>query len=625
MIPHIYNYLTPTGDLILKEKQLKSIPSSLIPFSTQIIHLDLRDNCLSHLNSSLSSLSHLRSLDLRNNILETLSEEISALSHLKILRLDNNHLTFLPTELFSLTSLSILTLNRNSLYSLPPQIQYLKNLLSLIVSSNYLKSLPAEISSLTKLKVLYIHGNDFASIPTCLYKLTGLNEFSLEWFRYAVPPLPRVLKSNIGEALIESFRALCLKLVAKDRTAMELKDFAGYFSEEVFDVNRVDLKSRTALHLAVLNGDNGVIHGLVAAGCNINAIDSDGYSAFMLALKENNIVAAGVLMNSGADLAIGSGFYGSALNMAVLKSEPKLVEQLLKRGLSPNNMDYRGNTCLHSLVEVFDKQKHRNCIIGDLLVKYGVSFNAENNERWTAVHLAAKEKQLGAIKWMKKTNKKMRLNKKEGFDFSRAGGLQGWSPLHIATHLGDYDIAESLISNGANPVMKDYEGKTPKDTSKGNLALFKYLGRLEKECMKICGTQQIDIKCEEPKKMFDISKRIDAYRLIYGSFEYKDREELEELIEEIDDPAVKADAIYLVSLFKQKKSSKVLYKAKKCKEVLVKNEVVYAMDMIRTTETSGTRSTSNLKLTRHITPQASLPNLSEFIEEETRVDTLLLL
>ena len=406
---------------------------------------------------------------------------------------------------------------------------------------------------------------------------------------------------------------------------IDLKDFTEFFSEEIYDINRVDAKKRTALHIAVLGGDNGVIFGLIKAGINIDALDNDGYSAFILALKENNIIAAGILMDVGVNLNIGAGCYGSALNIAVLKSEPKLVLRLLNAGLNPNTVDFKGNTCLHSLLEVFDKQKHRNTLIGDLLIQFKVSHNAENNEKWTPAHLAAKEKQLCAIKWMNKKNSIFKNNQKEGFNFSKPGGAHGWSPLHLASHSGDYDTVELLISVGANPTVKNYDGKTPKDTSKGNLALYKYLSRLEKECTKHVKLSESEIKYESPQKNITLCRNDQAYKLIYESYRFKDREELEDLVEEIENPIVKSDAIYLVGLFKQKKSSKMLYKAKKCKEFVVKNEVMHAMNMIKDIDNPGSQSLANLKLSRQITPQASLPNLLEFNEEETRVDTLLLL
>lgn len=625
MISSISSYLTPTGDLILKERQLTTLPKTIITISSSIIQLDLRNNSITHLNSIISSLTHLRSLDLRHNHLETISEDIISLIHLKILRLDNNNLTSLPIELFSLTSLTILTLNRNSVYSLPIQISNLKNLMSLVISSNHLKDVPKELSLLKKLKILYLHGNDFTMVPSSICNLVSVIEFSLEWFRYTVPPLPRVLKNKIGEAIIDSLRTLCNTAMVRGKEEIGIIDFLKHFSEDSFEISRVDMRHRTALHIAVLSGDNGVIQGLVSAGCPLDTLDADGFSAFVLALKENNIKAASLLIENNADLSIGGGCFGSALNLAVLKSEPKLVYKLLSSGLSPNTADFRGNTSLHSLVEVFDKQKHQNTLIGDMLIQHGAELNRENNEKWTPVHLAAKEKQTSALKWMKKKNIILGIERKDGFDFSKQGGAHGWTSLHIASHSGDYNTAEVLINIGTKPSLKNYDGKTPKDTSRGNLALFKYLSRIEKDSYKFRQGKKNDMRFEINKKNHEMSTICEEYKLIYEAFCFKEREELEKLYEESENAIVKSDSVYLVSLFQQKKSSRMLYKAKKSKEILVKNEVIHAMQFMKEFSHGTSRSMTSLKVDRLLAPQASLPNLMEFVEEETRVDTLLMM
>ena len=473
MLSPLSNYLTPTGDLVLKEKCLKTFPKSIFEISNEILHLDLRNNTLTHLPNTLSNLTHLRSLDLRYNTLEVIPESISSLIHLKILRLDNNHLSYLPVELFSLTSLSILTLNRNSICSIPPQVSNLKQLNTLVLSSNHLKSIPNEISALKKLKNFYIHGNDFPVIPTSISLLSGLVEFSLEWFRYCNPPLPRVLKTKIGEAIIESLQALCSNYLGSGRLSMDLLAFVRHFSNEDFCIGKVDQKNRSYLHIAVISGDNGVIQGLISSGCNINSLDSDGFSPFVLALKENNLHAANLLLESGADITIGAGCFGSPLNIAVIKSDIKIVTKLLETGLNPNIQDLCGNSALHSLMEVFDKHRHKNALIGNLLLEHGADPNQENNEKWTPVHVATKEKHRRGLKWMKKSNKVLMVHKKEGFSFNRPGGAHGWRPLHIASHSGDYLLSETLISLGSDPSLKNNDNKTAKDTSRGNLSLYK--------------------------------------------------------------------------------------------------------------------------------------------------------
>ena len=52
--------------------------------------------------------------------------------------------------------------------------------------------------------------------------------------------------------------------------------------------------------------------------------------------------------------------------------------------------------------------------------------------------------------------------------------------MHLVSHSNDFKSIELLINEGAKVYKRNIEGKTPKDTSKGNIAIFKYLLRLEK-------------------------------------------------------------------------------------------------------------------------------------------------
>jgi ankyrin repeat protein len=45
------------------------------------------------------------------------------------------------------------------------------------------------------------------------------------------------------------------------------------------------------------------------------------------------------------------------------------------------------------------------------------------------------------------------------------------SPLHDAVFRGRVDVAKLLLSFGADPRLKDYTGRTPKDLAKGRPAL----------------------------------------------------------------------------------------------------------------------------------------------------------
>ena len=53
--------------------------------------------------------------------------------------------------------------------------------------------------------------------------------------------------------------------------------------------------------------------------------------------------------------------------------------------------------------------------------------------------------------------------------------------MHLAGHAGHFFIVKMLVEAGANLFIRNSDGRTPKQSSKGDLALFKYLTRKERE------------------------------------------------------------------------------------------------------------------------------------------------
>ena len=56
--------------------------------------------------------------------------------------------------------------------------------------------------------------------------------------------------------------------------------------------------------------------------------------------------------------------------------------------------------------------------------------------------------------------------------------------MHLAGHAGHFEIVELLVNSGAQIFIRNSDGRTPRQSSKGDLALFKYLIRAEKEILK---------------------------------------------------------------------------------------------------------------------------------------------
>lgn len=68
-------------------------------------------------------------------------------------------------------------------------------------SDNKVKHIPNEVGSLKALRVIHMHGNRFTSFPCSIVNLikSNLEELSLEWFLYAKPPRPKLVKKGSND------------------------------------------------------------------------------------------------------------------------------------------------------------------------------------------------------------------------------------------------------------------------------------------------------------------------------------------------------------------------------------------------------------------------------------------
>jgi len=69
--------------------------------------------------------------------------------------------------------------------------------------------------------------------------------------------------------------------------------------ESGIDINTVDTKKNTALHLAAKHGHTGIMHFLINHGADLNALNDR--SSTPLHLTEKNIEAIRILLEAGAD------------------------------------------------------------------------------------------------------------------------------------------------------------------------------------------------------------------------------------------------------------------------------------------------------------------------------------
>ncbi|KAM6921192.1 leucine-rich repeat-containing protein 40 [Xenentodon cancila] len=188
--------------LDLHDNILKSLPSSLGDLQ-ELQQLRLSHNQLSSLAVEVCSLKNLRSLTLQKNLLENLPEELGQLENLTELDLSDNHLKGLPSSLGSLTALQKVNLCNNQLSCLPDGLSQLTNVKLLDCSNNQLSDVPAGLSHMLSLEQLYLRHNKLRRLP-----------------QIPAPALKELYVGNNQIELLEAEQLACLAAIS----LLELRD-----------------------------------------------------------------------------------------------------------------------------------------------------------------------------------------------------------------------------------------------------------------------------------------------------------------------------------------------------------------------------------------------------------------
>lgn len=190
------------------------------------------------------------------------------------------------------------------------------------------------------------------------------------------------------------------------------------------DVHAEDLLGFTALHIALQKGNSDCAELLLKNGGNPNmyykdlgfeihllrgdaprclellleygartaAVDVKGLTPLHVAAQSGNLIYTYILLKNGADpnavtstagrLKTDSGVGKTALQIAAIAAETKIVEILLLFGADTNCRDNHMNTPLHFA------SAHGNVEIMKMLVKHGASVRALNERSFTPLHRA---------------------------------------------------------------------------------------------------------------------------------------------------------------------------------------------------------------------------------------------
>lgn len=110
--------------------------------------------------------------------------------------------------------------------------------------------------------------------------------------------------------------------------------------------NQVDDQSRTAMHIAAINGNLQIIAILIKADAKLDPVDQLGDTPLHLAADRNQTEAAKLLLDSGAEVDPQNKDGMTPLMIAANRGNLELVRALLAKGANPGKTDYTGRDAL---------------------------------------------------------------------------------------------------------------------------------------------------------------------------------------------------------------------------------------------------------------------------------------
>ncbi|XP_042340035.1 CARD- and ANK-domain containing inflammasome adapter protein [Plectropomus leopardus] len=236
---------------------------------------------------------------------------------------------------------------------------------------------------------------------------SGANVNMLDKQGYA----PLLLSAELGHA--EVFRVLVAKKAKLDPTLSDLS---------------------SALHLAVHGGSVPIVQTLLDKGLDPNITGPKAQTPLHLVAQCNRPELVDLFLRAGAQVNAVAQDGLTPLHVASQQGHADAVTQLLQGKADPGVKDKLGRTALHWAA--FSKEE--NCVV-DLLLSSKANTNTTDNEKKTALHLAAMEGNVHAVASLLSQKAK-----------GGAKDMDGSTPLHYAAAGGHASVVSTLLQSLSN-------------------------------------------------------------------------------------------------------------------------------------------------------------------------------
>ncbi|KDO74107.1 hypothetical protein CISIN_1g007962mg [Citrus sinensis] len=231
--------------LDVEGNKLTVLSNNLIASWTMLTELIASKNLLNGMPETIGSLSRLIRLDLHQNRILSIPSSISGCCSLAEFYMGNNALSALPAELGKLSKLGTLDLHSNQLKEYCVEACQLR-LSVLDLSNNSLSGLPPEIGKMTTLRKLLLTGNPLRTLRSSL--VNGPTPALLKYLRSRLPENEDSEASTTKEDLITM--ATRLSVTSKE-LSLEGMNLSAIPSEiwEAGEITKLDLSRNSIQEL----------------------------------------------------------------------------------------------------------------------------------------------------------------------------------------------------------------------------------------------------------------------------------------------------------------------------------------------------------------------------------------
>ncbi|NXG53152.1 ANK2 protein, partial [Psilopogon haemacephalus] len=211
-------------------------------------------------------------------------------------------------------------------------------------------------------------------------------------------------------------------------------------------VDSATKKGNTALHIASLAGQAEVVKVLVKEGANINAQSQNGFTPLYMAAQENHIEVVKYLLENGANQSTATEDGFTPLAVALQQGHNQAVAILLEN-------DTKGKVRLPALHIAARKDDTKSAA---LLLQNDHNADVQSKVMllpcggFTPLHIAAHYGNVNVATLL--------LNRGAAVDFTARNGI---TPLHVASKRGNTNMVKLLLDRGGQIDAKTRDGLTP--------------------------------------------------------------------------------------------------------------------------------------------------------------------